>query len=110
MRTYARVKLTTSMSMIFSHGLLSSGVKVQSAPRMPLPTYFNESPSPAIYAAICSDLSRLFTTVVPVGSLSVYLSLSGCMPGQGLISYSVATSPMMYELAFGLARTLFIRP
>ena len=29
---------------------------------------------------------------------------------QGLISYSVATSPIMYELAFGLARTLFIRP
>ena len=29
---------------------------------------------------------------------------------QGLISYSVATSPMMYELAFGLARTLFFRP
>ena len=28
---------------------------------------------------------------------------------QGLISYSVATSPMMYELAFGLTRTLFIR-
>ena len=56
---------------------------------------------------ISTILKKVYSVIQHHSRLNAYLLL---VPYQGLISYSVATSPIMYELAFGLARTLFIRP
>ena len=56
---------------------------------------------------ISTILKKVYSVIQHHSRLNAYLLLVPC---QGLISYSVATSPMMYELAFGLARTLFFRP